>query len=139
MNFVNLYRLKTSDQGTLGLWQTEGFHCRSIELPWRNNEQNYSCIPEGIYFCYLRRSKKFGICYHIIGIDNRTWILTHSGNLAGDRKKGYRSHSYGCILLGKYFGILGKQTAVLVSKTTLNKFIRFMGGKNFRLKISEVF
>ena len=74
-----------------------------------------------------------------MGVNGRTWILTHSGNLAGDRKKGYRTHSYGCILLGKYFGSLDNQTAVLVSRTTLNRFIRFMGGTSFKLKIQEVY
>ena len=34
------------DQGTIGDWVSDsGFSCVSIELPWRDNETDLSCVP----------------------------------------------------------------------------------------------
>jgi hypothetical protein len=134
---VRLYRFRMSDQGAQGLWLTDGFSARSLELPWIGNRPNISCIPSGEYICQPHYSKKFGECYIITGVEGRSWILTHAGNLAGDRLKGYRTHSYGCILLGKYFGRLQGQLAVLVSRVTIRKFLSHMNKQPFTLKISD--
>ena len=125
MKTVTLFRFRMSDQGTQGLWITEGFSARSLELPWLGNRQNISCIPSGEYECKPHYSRKFGECYLITDVEGRSWILTHAGNLAGDRLKGYRTHSYGCVLLGKYFGRLYGQLAVLVSRATIRKTSKF--------------
>ena len=132
---IPLYRITTGDQGTRGLLIDRGFKCCTLELPWRNNKRNYSCIPDGIYDCKYVLSGKFGWCYHIQNVPNRNGILIHSGNLAGDRTKGFRTDSYGCILPGKYNGLLYNQQAVLVSRTTLRRFISHMNNEDFRLNI----
>lgn len=143
METVSLYRLSSGDQGTRDVVAgPRGFFCAAIELPWRENRANRSCIPAGDYVCKPHRSKKFGSVYHVTGVDRRTWILTHAGNLAGDRELGYKTHSYGCILFGKEFGKLligGRhQEAVLVSKPTIRRFVEHMGRQPFRLRIVEV-
>jgi len=135
---VNLFRFERSDMGTKGLWITSNFFARTLELPWRDNQQNISCIPAGEYDCRFRISKKFGKVYHITDVEGRSWILTHSGNLAGDTNKGYKTHSYGCILMGKYFGFLNGQQAVLLSRPTLRRFIRRMEEQDFKLDIVDV-
>lgn len=139
MKQVILLRYNSSDQGIKGYWYTQGFEARVLELPWRNNKPNMSCIPSGEYEVKIRHSKKFGVCYYIQDVQGRTWILVHSGNIAGDITKGYRTHSSGCLLMGKYFGTLTGQRAVLLSRATLRKFIGFMNKEPFTLKISDVY
>lgn len=137
---VHLYRLKRSDQGTMGmLVAPEGFKCYTLELPWNNNERNVSCIPEGVYPVGIRLSPKYGQIYHVKEVPGRTFILIHSGNWAGDTRKGYKSHVNGCILLGKQRGTLQGQVAVLNSRITVKNFMAHMGLKPFRLEIYEKF
>lgn len=137
MRTVRIERGRSGDQGTPGYLSTPGFFCATLELPWRDNTPNISCISQGIYRCRLRKSPRFGWCYHVTDVYGRTWILTHSGNVAGDRSKGYLTHTNGCILQGKYHGKLGNQRAVLVSKTTVRRFIEHMDGQDFYLTILD--
>jgi len=136
-----LSRVATSDQGTKGFLFTEGFQCCSIELPWRNNEQNMSCIPAGSYICNPWQSSRFGNVYHVTDVDGRSYILTHRGNLAGDTLLHWKTHSNGCILLGGRFGKLKIgdvfQDAVLLSGPTVTKFVKRMGGNPFILTITD--
>lgn len=138
-----LNRFYESDQGTKSVLlafnnKQEKKSFRILELPWRNNEQNISRIPNGKYNCKIHKSKKFGTVYHIENVENRTWILTHSGNFAGDTSKGFKTHSYGCLIIGKYFGVLSNQLAVLLSRVTLKDFMNFMNYENFELTIRTV-
>ena len=139
MKQVILLRYDSCDQGIKGYLYTQGFIAKILELPWRENKPNKSCIPSGDYQVTLRYSKKFRWCYHLQDVYGRTWILVHSGNLAGDTTKGYKTHSFGCLLMGKYFGTLTGQRAVLLSRATLRRFVAFMRGKSFMLKIIDVY
>lgn len=134
---INITRLKTGEQGTFGILTAGEFICKTAELPWKENKRNISCIPAGIYQCKLRLSPRFGLVYIVQNVPDRSFILIHSGNWSGDKSIGYRSHTSGCILLGKFFGTLGDQAAVLVSRHTLNKFIRYMDRQPFELSITE--
>jgi hypothetical protein len=69
--------------GTNGKLKCEGkFICYTIELPWRNNQQRFSCIPEGKYFIKKRYSNKFKWHLEITGVENRSLILFHPANNA---------------------------------------------------------
>lgn len=146
METISLYRYASSNQGTKGIAITglEGFESFCvIELPWRNNEPNYSCIPDGEYLCNFRVSKRFGKHYILQNVNGRTWILTHSGNLAGDTKRGWKTHSHGCLLPGMRFGKLRiddytYQDAVLSSRPTLRKLITAMNKEDFILGIVSI-
>ena len=138
MKEASLYRLRTGDQGTLGLLVTPGFICRTIELPWRGNGPNISCIPTGVYEVTMRKSPRLGWVYWVQNVEGRSWILTHYGNLAGDVSKKWKTHSEGCIIVGKYHGKLNGQDAVLLSRMTLNKFIEHMNREDFKLTIKNV-
>lgn len=139
MKIVYLIRIDTNEQGTRGIWITEDFECCSLELPWKNNAPNISCVPSGQYDVKMRFSRKFGNVYWVTNVDGRSWILVHSGNLAGDVKKGYKSHVQGCILLGKKWGYLSGQRAVLCSKPTVLSFQKYMEEKPFKLNIYEFY
>jgi hypothetical protein len=139
MNNVTLFRLRRSDQGTEGRLVAGDFTCRTLELPWRNNEKQISCIPAGEYDVEIRLSNKYGRVYWVRHVPNRTYILIHSGNYAGDKSKGYKSHVMGCILLGKKSGFLGGQVAVLNSRITVREFVEHMDYEPFKLRIEEAF
>lgn len=136
---VEIFRLKRSDQGTEGLLVSEDFNCRTLELPWRNNQRQISCIPPGIYDVEIRLSNKYGRVYWVRRVPDRTYILIHSGNYGGDKSKGYKTHIMGCILLGKKAGRLGGQVAVLNSRIAVRNFMEEMEYEPFKLRIQEAF
>jgi hypothetical protein len=136
MKSVYLLRFKTSDQGTEGiLITTDGFNCKALELPWRENQRSISCIPPGEYLCKIRFSKKFGKTYWVTKVPKRSYILIHSGNYAGDKSKGFKTHVEGCILLGKKHGYLSGQRAILNSRISVRAFMNHMKEENFMLTI----
>ena len=139
MRDTDLFRLRRSDQGTEGLLVAGDFNCRTLELPWRENQQQISCIPPADYKVEIRLSNKYGRIYWVRQVQNRSYILIHSGNYAGDTSKGFKSHVMGCILLGKKSGFLGGQVAVLNSRIVVRQFMEDMGYESFNLHIKEAF
>ena len=136
---VEIFRLRRSNQGTEGLLVSEDFNCRTLELPWRENRRQISCIPAGIYDVEMRLSNKYGRIYWVRKVPDRTYILIHSGNYAGDKSKGFKSHVMGCILLGKKSGYLGGQVAVLNSRIMVRSFMEDLEYEPFKLRIQEAF
>lgn len=136
---VFLYRLARGDHGTQGMLHYDEQRFHTLELPWRNNYKNMSCIPKGNYQCEVRVSPRFGLVYWVKDVPNRNFILIHSGNWAGDTSKGFKSHVNGCILLGLQRGTLQGQLAVLNSRLAVTKFMREMENEPFVLKILENF
>jgi len=137
MKSVAIFRNPSTDEGTFGRLITSdfGFNCFSLELPWRDNKPNISCIPVGIYLCKMVLSGMYGYVYTVVNVKGRSYIRIHWGNLAGDEQKKYRSHSEGCILLGDRVGRLYDQKAVLLSKITVFKFMDYMNREPFKLHI----
>jgi len=98
-----------------------------------------------VYDVQLRISPKYGPVFHVIDVEGRSWILTHSGNWAGDVDKGYHSHSEGCLLFGVSRGTMQGQLAVFNSRSTKDAFEKHMdissfkeGDVCFKLHIMEV-
>jgi len=135
-----IFRKSESDAGTFGVMHADGFWCHTLELPDRGNKSNMSRIPPGRYKVSIRKSRKYGDVYHVKDVKDRTFILIHSGNFAGDVIKGLLSHSAGCLLLGKYKGVLqtkGRpQAAVLSSRPAVRNFVEKMGKSPFILEIT---
>lgn len=136
MKTAYLLRMRTSDMGTEGMLITEdGFQCKTLELPWLDNQRSISCIPSGKYEVQIRISRKYGKVYWVRNVPNRSYILIHSGNFGGRIDKGYKSHIRGCILLGMKHGWLGEQKAILNSRITVRKFVNHMKYEEFLLKV----
>ncbi len=138
MKTVRLTRGYETAAGTEGVLSTEGFTCKTFELPWRDNRRQRSCIPPGTYRCYLTHSPKFGLVYTVSGAEPRTNVLIHSGNFAGDVELGLKSHVQGCILLGKYYGAVEGQRAILLSRPTVRAFMQHMNGEEFNLIVEGI-
>ncbi len=134
-----LLRTRTGDQGTFGVFLSGEFTCYTVELPWRENARNFSCIEKGRYRVEPHRSPRFGKCYWVKNVSGRSEILIHTGNVAGDRRRGHLTHSNGCILPGKRLGSIKGQRAVLNSRSAVSRMARHLGNKPFMLTIREVY
>ena len=95
------------------------FTCDTLELPWLNNQKQISCIPTGKYLVKKRYSKKFKNHLHITNVEDRSYILIHSGN--------YYTDILGCVLVGR-LGFVNSDDIIDVSssKKTLNKLLNFV-------------
>lgn len=136
MKKVTLVRFESSDQGTFGRVYVEGHSFYTLELPWRDNRNDFSCIPPGSYTCKMTKSSKFHrMLYEVLGVQNRFAIRIHSANLAGDVSKGFRSHLNGCIALGERTGVMGNQKAILASQPAVRKFEELLEYQPFILEV----
>jgi len=81
------------DDCTLGVITCEGFKAFTLELPWKDNQSNISCIPEGTYVAkkYMSPSKK-SVVLMLDDVPGRSYIQIHAGN--------YTRQIEGCILVG---------------------------------------
>jgi hypothetical protein len=78
------------------------FTCKTIELPWKNNERSVSCIPDGVYRTIRHRSPSYGECFWILNVPGRSEILIHHGNYAASiNPKTGTPDTKGCILPGE--------------------------------------
>ena len=152
METLSLKRFRSDDQGTFGKIRGNGLVLFTEELPQRKNKRGKSCIPPmkgepkkkyKVTYCYSPHFRRK--MYLIMGVDGRSGVRIHSGNLAGDRELGWFSHSYGCPLLGEKYGYFYvkkgqrsvKQRAVLVSRPAIRRFEKHMGYRDFMLEVSN--
>ena len=94
---IRLVRITTGEDGTFGVLLKDDVPlCVTLELPWRDNQRDVSCIPEGWYQFRQVDSPRFGDTFEVRDVPGRTNILFHAGNTVED--------SSGCILLGLSYG-----------------------------------
>ena len=75
--------------GVNGVLLLEGTElCKTIELPWKNNQMRVSCIPEGRYRLRRRHSPRFREHFEVMDVKDRKYILFHAGNDAGKELRG---------------------------------------------------
>ena len=108
----------------------------TLELPWRDNQHQISCIPEGDYVVkkVINRITHGGmalpISFELSDVPNRAGILIHPGNTISDTR--------GCILVGLSFGMLDFHPAIIGSKVAYDELITKVGlNRGFNLKISH--
>lgn len=106
---------------TLGRLAIDGFQCFTLELPWRNNIANISCVPEGTYTFFKRNSPTNGRVLELKNVKDRTFIQIHAGN--------FTSHTEGCILVGNDIKFLDDDSIpdVVNSKHTLDVLLGLAG------------
>lgn len=134
----SLNRFLSDEFGTMGSLSIAGQVFPTLEPPWADNARDVSCIPDGEYTAVSASSSRFGSCYLVLDVPDRDFILFHAGNWAGDKTKGLRSDSSGCILIGSKFGMLAGQRAVLNSKAAFKKFLAVLGGQPLNVKINSI-
>jgi len=120
MKQLRLVRVTEYNGATMGvLCIDDSPEMVTLEDAWRYNETKVSCIPVGRYKMKLHKSPKFGVTYQVMDVPERSHILFHAGNTHKD--------THGCILLGLQFGKVGKETAILASRSAFLKFMELMG------------
>lgn len=75
----------------------------TLELPWLNNRNKISCIPQGLYNVTTHNSLDHPDTFEILCVPGRKNILLHIGNYACDvplGKKIHKSDTQGCVLVG---------------------------------------
>lgn len=104
------------------------FKCETLELPWKDNQHNVSCVPKGKYYCTLQKFHSV-YRYELSPTDPRTGIFMHEGDLY--------TNTLGCILLGVHPADINGdgQIDVTNSTPTVENFIAFFGGRPFTLII----
>lgn len=67
--------------------------CRTLELPWRDNQRGVSCIPAGTFrMVYAPSPRLGGMRWRLMGVPKRDGILIHTAN--------FISQLRGCIAPG---------------------------------------
>jgi hypothetical protein len=95
-----IFRLNENKKQTLGrLFIFKGldivFECCTLELPFKANLRNISCIPPGQYKVSPRNSEKYKDHYQVESVMMRDYILIHPAN--------YYTQLRGCIAVGYDF------------------------------------
>lgn len=131
---ITITRTKYSDKQVTGQLEafngSKTFKCFSLELPWKNNASNISCIPTGTYKVKYTFSPRFlKYTYEILGVKGRSGIRIHSANFV--------SQLNGCIALGdKLLDINADgQLDTINSRKTISDFENFMDRKEYILTI----
>lgn len=123
---MKLTRIKTNLNGTFGTLQLpSGKVLSTLELLWKNNQRQISCIPAAIYQCDIVNSPKFGRVYQVKDVPNRSHILIHAGNWTKDTS--------GCILVG----MSNSDTQLFESKKALALLMDELNGQSFKLEIID--
>ena len=114
---VTLQRLGYKNpHGTFGVLSIDNSpQCVTLEPSWKNNQQDISCIPEGVYLCREIESPRHGHTYEVTDVEGRTHIVFHVGNTLKD--------TLGCILVGTQFGAINGIDAILDSRSAFSKLI----------------
>jgi len=137
-----LRRTGCSDQGTVGVLSFGAEVTHTLELPWRDNLPQRSCIPPGVYTCAIVNSPKFGRVYGVQAVPGRSAVLIHPANFAGDATLGYTTELHGCIApclrVGAMRNAAGRmQLAGLVSRPAVLRLMEWAAGQPFTLTIED--
>lgn len=135
IEIIRLYQTPIDDpkqtEGVLYLIQDNKiiFDCKTLELPWLNNNKRVSCIPAGKYKAIKHVSPKFGNCLWLKNVPNRSEILIHPAN--------YVHQLLGCIALGSKHIDINRDGLMDVSdsKKTVNKLLNLIESKEIEVEI----
>lgn len=132
MKHLTLVRGFMTDKVTLGYLKADGQNhdpFYTLELPWKQNRRQISCIPTGVYRCVPHNGTLFKDVYRLEDVPNRQSILIHSGNTVDDIQ--------GCILLGLSTGHMQDKPAVLESRDAIKSFHDLVKRQPFMLSITQ--
>lgn len=99
----------------------ELFSCKTLELAWRDNQRNISCVPNGRYPIYLEYSPRFNrMLWELKEVPGRSECKIHAAN--------YFYQLNGCIAPGDMHTKIDgdKYTDVRNSRKTLDRFMEAM-------------
>lgn len=92
----------------------------TLELPWKDNQHDVSCIPVGTYTVKRVITPKHGECFEILSVPGRTGILFHIANTFNDL--------LGCIGVGEKFDPVKGINGIAESTLGYEEFWRKLTG-----------
>jgi hypothetical protein len=108
-----------ADNTTIGVLKLNGKQVgRTLELPWKNNEQGVSRIPAGSYSASIRNDGNKGWRIQLKDVPDRGFIQIHIGN--------YGQEIEGCILVGQDTATNNGKCLVTNSGDTLSRISQEM-------------
>lgn len=123
-----LQRTTQNDVCSMGILSNDvAFSVKTIELPWRDNQDFISCIPAAIYVCRRSFYHRGGYeVFEIVNVPNRDDIKIHVANFPKD--------VLGCIGVGMEFG----ENMVTRSREAFGRFMKHTAGmEEFQLEIRD--
>lgn len=118
---------------TFGVLMTDEHHKVAVmlELPWKNNLPDESCVPAGSYTCVRYRSPKRGYDVFLLnGVPGRSAIEIHIGNSVHDTD--------GCLLIGTRYGTVNGVPAVTGSGAAFQSWMSMQANvQSFTLTITD--
>lgn len=108
---IEIRRKATGEGCTMGYLAVNGeIICYTLELPWLNNKNDISSIPNGHYNGYIRADGTKGWRIELYNVPDRKSVQIHIGN--------YTDQTTGCTLVGKRASL--DQCAVFESQKAMN-------------------
>ena len=128
------------DKVTFGKLELEGADkdIYTLELPWKDNKRDSSCIPQGIYNVAPYNGNKYLLAWRVLKVPGREEILIHPGNFACDinmNGKIFHSDTKGCILVG--FGINEEIPMLSRSKACLGYIKEIVGDNPLSIEVKN--
>lgn len=127
---------QAADQTLGALLDGDTPFCLTLELPWKNNANDISCIPVGSYRAVRAIYASRYTSFLLQDVPGRTGIFLHKGNFTTD--------SRGCIILGERFDVLvNPKTGQMVNSVSssgdaYNEFMdRLKGVDEFMLNVVQ--
>jgi len=131
MKRLILQRIAQTSEWTMGkLYDEDGAEvCNTLELGWRNNIRNISCIPSGNYKCTITDEGGRYPVIRVLNVPGRDGIQIHIGN--------YLTQIKGCILVGTAYVITQGLPVIINSEKAFRKLLSIIGNeKVFILSIN---
>ena len=118
---IEIVRETKTNNCILGRMNANGVAiCKTLELPWKENEEDISSVPAGDYKGTLRYDHTDQWRIELENVKDRTHVQIHIGNYTTDTK--------GCILVGT---TANKNCSVTDSKTAYWKLKKAFYGTEF--------
>lgn len=114
---------------TIGVVNFGDNTCFSLELPWKDNQEDVSCIPPGTYLAQYRNSPSNGDVLELQNVPLRTFVQVHSAN--------FTRQLLGCIAVGDSIRDIDGDSKpdVTNSKNTLDKILDWAGKDTILIEI----
>lgn len=109
-----------------------------IAPPWKNNEENTSCIPQGIFNVIKHNSSDHLNVFEILFVPGRTGILIHPGNYACSVMIGKECHeteTKGCFMPGFDFD---KSVPMIKSSVKAMDYLREHINENWIIEVRHM-
>lgn len=112
---LHLLRFAHLPTCTLGYLKLGTWLGVTIELPWRDNQHNISCIPLGTYPLSVLNDPERGLVFYVHDVPERDGVLIHPGAHPSDTK--------GCILPGLRYNWIEGEPWFSTSRLALDSLL----------------